>query len=377
MKGEPSVLKGTFMANNTKTKATVIDVNFTQLMSRLLGLLTDKEQDIIKRRFAINKNKKETLDKIGKNYSITRERVRQIEAVAIEKLARIAKDPSMQQVHSLALSILEANGNVMGEEQLVAEMVTFMKEGAKLDTNTIKFALRVCKDLNKQEKNQFYRPFWFTNEFKISEIKTLIKDITRAFEKRKAVSSFEDIYELLKEPPSKQAVQSLFYVDWNIMQIDTAMWGLKSWRFLNPRSIKDCIMIILKESEAPMHFRDILNALQTGFPNRKPVTPQACHNELIRHPEFVLLGRGKYGLKDWGMVAGTVCDLIVSVFKDNNFEPMKRKDIIDQLLKKRDVRLGTISLNLQKYEFFKRVGRAVYEYDESLDNRRRKKYSNI
>ena len=71
------------------------------------------------------------------------------------------------------------------------------------------------------------------------------------------------------------------------------------------------------------------------------------------------------------------CDLIISVFKENNFEPMRRKDIIDQLLSKRDVRLGTISLNLQKYPFFKRVGRAVYEYDSSLDDRKRIKYSNL
>jgi len=52
---------------------------------------------------------------------------------------------------------------------------------------------------------------------------------------------------------------------------------------------------------------------------------------------------------------------------------MKRQDIIKAVLKKRDIRLGTISLNLQKYAFFKRVGRAIYEYDASLDTRKQKR----
>jgi len=361
---------------NTQTNP-IVDVDFPNLIDRILGLLSGKEQDIIKRRFAIEAEKRETLERIGQSYSITRERVRQIEAVAIEKLARIAKDPSMQQIHELAVSILKANGNVMFEDILISEMIKQMKDGAKLNANALKFAIRVCKDVKKQEKNQFYRPFWYTNNMKLAEIKMWIKKVQQAFEKRREVSSFSDVYGLLKNPPAEKTIQSLFYVDWNIMQLEDGTWGLKSWRFLNPKSIKDCIMIILNEEENPLHFRDILHKLQTSFPKRKPVTPQACHNELIRHEEFVLLGRGKYGLREWNMAAGTVCDLIVSVFKDNGFQPMKRKDIIEQLLKKRDIRLGTISLNLQKYDFFKRVGRAVYEYDESVDNRKRRKYSGL
>ena len=99
---------------------------------------------------------------------------------------------------------------------------------------------------------------------------------------------------------------------------------------------------------------------------------------MIRHDDFILVGRGLYGLKDWGMVAGTVCDVIKAVLIENN-GPMKRQEVIEEVLKKREIRIGTISLNLQKYDFFKRVGRAVYEYDESLDpgKRRRKRRKKV
>ena len=355
----------------------VRDVDFASLMKRLLSLLTHKEQDIIERRFAIKTDKKETLDRIGRSYSITRERVRQIESVAIQKLARISQDPSMQLVHNLALSILRANGNVMVEEELVAAMIKGMKDGDQLNPNSVKFALRVSRHLNKQDKNQYYRAFWFTNELNLPQVKRYMVDITQVLQREKCVLGFDDIYDRMPEPPAKETVASLLKVDWNFMSLEDGRYGLKSWRFLNPRSIKDCIMIVLNERQKPMHFREILKELSVRFPKRKKVTLQACHNELIRHDEFVLLGRGQYGLRKWGMAAGTVCDLIISVFKDNDFEPMRRKDIIEKLLEKRDVRLGTISLNLQKYPFFKRVGRAVYEYDESLDDRKRIKYSGL
>ena len=52
---------------------------------------------------------------------------------------------------------------------------------------------------------------------------------------------------------------------------------------------------------------------------------------------------------------------------------MKRQDIIQKVREKREIRIGTISLNLQKYEFFERVGRAVYQYVAENDTRRRRK----
>ena len=137
-------------------------------------------------------------------------------------------------------------------------------------------------------------------------------------------------------------------------------------------------MITLKSSGTPLHFSEIAKHVLNDFKAKKAVTPQAIHNELIRHDDFILVGRGLYGLKDWGMVAGTVCDVIKAVLIENN-GPMKRQEVIEEVLKKREIRIGTISLNLQKYDFFKRVGRAVYEYDESLDpgKRRRKRRKKV
>lgn len=60
------------------------------LMIRLrdaLTLLTDREEEIVRMRFGLDKNSTYTLDEIGRKFELTRERIRQIEKRALEKLA--------------------------------------------------------------------------------------------------------------------------------------------------------------------------------------------------------------------------------------------------------------------------------------------------
>jgi hypothetical protein len=140
-------------------------------------------------------------------------------------------------------------------------------------------------------------------------------------------------------------------------------WGLMEWRHVNPRSIRDKAIIVLEKAKKPLHFVEIANRIaETGF-DKKMVTVQAVHNELIRYDQFVLVGRGLYALSIWGYEPGTVSDVIEKLLEKNGAMPKKK--IVEMVLKQRKVKIGTISLNLQKNPHFVRVGRAVYDLDLS------------
>ena len=59
----------------------------TRRIREALSILTPKEQEIIRMRFGIDQEIPHTLDEIGRKFSVTRERIRQIEQGALKKLA--------------------------------------------------------------------------------------------------------------------------------------------------------------------------------------------------------------------------------------------------------------------------------------------------
>jgi len=58
----------------------------TNAVNNVLDTLSDREKTVIKRRFGIGKDRAETLDEIGKELGLSRERIRQIETGALRKL---------------------------------------------------------------------------------------------------------------------------------------------------------------------------------------------------------------------------------------------------------------------------------------------------
>jgi RNA polymerase primary sigma factor len=59
-----------------------------QAVKEVLGHLTDREQDVVRLRFGLDDGKIRTLEEVGKEFGVTRERVRQIEAKTLAKLRR-------------------------------------------------------------------------------------------------------------------------------------------------------------------------------------------------------------------------------------------------------------------------------------------------
>jgi len=60
--------------------------NVTEQILKILHTLTPREDEVIRMRFGIGFDKDHTLEEVGRHFSITRERVRQIEAKAVRKL---------------------------------------------------------------------------------------------------------------------------------------------------------------------------------------------------------------------------------------------------------------------------------------------------
>jgi len=63
-----------------------IHANLRETTTRILSSLTPREERVLRMRFGIGMNTDHTLEEVGQQFSVTRERIRQIEAKALRKL---------------------------------------------------------------------------------------------------------------------------------------------------------------------------------------------------------------------------------------------------------------------------------------------------
>jgi RNA polymerase primary sigma factor len=73
-----------------------IQSNLREITTRALADISPREERILRMRFGIGVNKEHTLDEIGKQFAITRERIRQIEAKALRKLKHPSRSRTLR-----------------------------------------------------------------------------------------------------------------------------------------------------------------------------------------------------------------------------------------------------------------------------------------
>lgn len=318
----------------------------------------DREKEIIMRRFGLT-GRKETLEQIGEMLSITRERVRQLEKAILIRLQIAAEEgeiPEMAAAEKLLVRNLTEMGRVARLNALADKV--YGRETKPSEKTGIYFIATFAKNLTVVEENEKYYPAIGIAEYGDSpKIRKRVDEIVDIIKKNKKPMTIDELDEKLdyEHPDHIRAIASVS------KQLATlnGVWGLTKWPIVNPKNIRDKIYVILDAKKEPMHFSEIAKAIKESNFKRKNVTVQAIHNELIKDPRFILIGRGIYALDSWGYKKGTISDIIKTIMIKAG-KPLTREEIVKQVLKLRKVKETTILLNLQNKKNFKKVGKNSY-----------------
>jgi hypothetical protein len=341
----------------------------SEIIEEIFLVLSSKEKDVIVQRFSLDNKPKRTLESIGKKFSVTRERIRQIEKIALNKLKRTIKTTRLNSINQLAYELVKEQGGVLIEDDLVEMIMESIGSDEKIDSHIIRLGLNIHQELEKIEKNNLYHTFWRSIDVPVDLITSIIQTGYKHLKKKGEVIADEKLIAHIRgqlggevSEYSDNLIVSCLSVDNRLKRTEDG-FGLMNWRHINPKSIRDKAYIVLKEAKKPLHFNEIAEKIKDAEFDNKDVTIQAVHNELIRYEQFVLVGRGLYALKEQGYKKGTVTEIIADLLRGK--ESMTKQEIIEGVLKQRHVKKGTISLNLQKNSQFVRIGRAVYTLDEN------------
>lgn len=334
------------------------------VVKNLLLLLSEKEKMVVVKRFNLDSTRKYTLEEIGKEFSVTRERIRQIEKNALSKMRRNVFNTALTRLHTVSNYFIEESGGVIREDILISKLVSFLPQGGKgVDVNAIRLALFLHDDLECVGNTIDFYPYIKRRNIADYSLKhTASKAINqlRKYGDSKPIQRLErDMDKILKDfNINGKTFKSLMDIDKRVKVLDQEKVGLYEWRHIHPRTLRDKISFILSSEKSPMHFVDIAKKISARNFDNKGVNVQAVHNELIRHPQFVLIGRGIYALSEWGYEKGTVAEVVRGILKEKG--ELSQDAIVKEVLKKRQVKEITIILALKNNPDFVRVGRKVY-----------------
>ena len=337
--------------------ATKIQPN--KITKKFLSVLPERSCDILMRRFGLENNaQKSTLESIGKGYGITRERVRQIESNALRNIRKSDVFENETAIFNNLSSLIESLGGIVSEEDLLGYI-----SNKPTVQNHIHFLLVVGDPFFKEKENKYFKTRWFTDHDLASKVHNSLlavrdglsiddlhpeNDMVNLFLKK--IDGIDSKYK------KNDVVKRWFGISKEIDSNPFSEWGLAESNNINAKGIRDYAYLSIRQHGSPLHFREVAKTISDNFGKNAHVA--TCHNELIKDPRFVLVGRGLYALKDWGYAGGVVRDVIKNILEQSG--PLTREEIIKKVLKERYVKENTVIVNLQDPKHFKRDSKDRY-----------------
>lgn len=333
--------------------------NIEQLTAEILDILDARSKDVIMRRYGLKGDVRETLESIGREYGITRERVRQIESQTKKTLGQLRD--RMMPMAELLERIFAEHGGVLTEDHVI-KLALGKAEGS---SNSVHFYLQILPEYTYISHNQRFHPHWRHQEHAHENTSEILECACEILDETSRPVAETELIQAVKTklaPRANLPDQFIFAALVASKDLDRTVfeaWGRITWAEVNPRGVGDKAYAVLRRQSKPAHFREITDMINEAGFDQKRANPQTVHNELIKDERFVLVGRGLYGLTEWGYKPGTVADVLESILKEAG-KALSRDELVERVLQQRLVKKNTILLGLQNNLRFQKVERGRY-----------------
>lgn len=334
-----------------------------QFIEHLFADLNAKQRKVMAGRFGLKTGKRVTLQEVGDELGITRERVRQIEAHTKKRLSAVVRRDAADLIEG-AEKILKGEGGVRRDDNFMQDIIHafFPKDAAKYLEAKIHFLLIVAEAPRYAKEDDDYLSYWYADDAAREKFIGFIKRVTQFFKK----SDKHDVLDgraHFAECRDFSACHTLSipkHIGVNVF----GNIGLREWPEIEPKTIRDKAYLALKKHEKPLHFAEVAKMIGKYGISARPAHIQTVHNELIKNGDtFVLVGRGIYGLREHGFEPGTVREVIARLLKKNG--PLAAPKVVQMVNRERFLKENTILLGLQNKRYFKKLNDGRYHVREA------------
>ena len=351
-------------------------------INELLELLPLKTRDILVARFGLNGEKPKTLEAIGKTLGITRERVRQIEVASFKKLKKSRKSENIKNVFEEIEKVLREQGGFLGIKGF--EQSIFKGNMSLLQENQLKVILNSNRNFYYKKGDGKFGGLWYFKdvEKRVEKVGSAYESIIEYFKNNEKLVGLDEFMKIILRDNffANHEKSFLFEDEYAKNRMETILrtgkltgvnllnqWGLKSWKLIRPKGVRERAYLVFQKHQKPLHFREITELINKHFDLKRPAIPETVCNAVIHFDEFVAVEYGIYALVEWKLFNEEIKNEIVSFLERATMESSSKQKVfvkVDEIAKhieeklNKDIKIFVIQANLFDKDLFSRRGDA-------------------
>lgn len=330
-----------------------------QASKKLLSALSSRSKEVIESRYGLGKNNERmTLEAIGQKYGITRERVRQIENHSIATIRKSKYYNEEKAVFDELEQLIHSLGGIIMEQDLL----NHISKDQTLQ-NHINFLLVIGHPFKKVKEDDDFKHRWYVDENISNKVHESLKKVYENLKdedlipETEMIKAFMDhVKEIAEKFKEEEIIKRWLSISKKIGKNPLGEWGKVTSPNISSKGMRDYAFLVIRKHGSPIHFKEVARTICDVFKKKAHVA--TCHNELIKDPRFVLVGRGLYALSEWGYMSGVVKDVIRKIIEKHG--PMSKEEIVGKVMKERYVKENTVAVNLQNSKYFKKNKEGKY-----------------
>lgn len=269
------------------------------LINKVISSQNQRSGKIITSRYGLDSKETKTLAEMGDVYGLTRERVRQIQAYVMKAIKEeVARHKDVMGFLKFIHGYLDKMGNVRASHLLAKDLAEIAKPDydEAVFLNRLNFLAELVGEPHVEYGDDEWHDAWHNDHDSHKTAKTIVNFLL-GFKEHDFSKFMAEAVKKFNLP--EKTIVNYLHTSKNFGTGPYGDMGASHWIHVNPKTARNKNYLVLKKAGRPMHFREIADLINK-LDGVKPSHPDTVHNELIKDPRFVLVGRGVYALRENG-----------------------------------------------------------------------------
>jgi len=343
----------------------------------------ERDLDIIKKRFGLNRESVYSLEEIGIYYNITRERVRQVEFKIISKLSELMYGSNESKKFKIQEDFVheykQVKDNLLNLDYILTEeeVRKFFQDRYGIDKksesfSSLNFLMELLGYCSISSKNNGYRgstrlAWCLKEQFNKAQTEKVFIYFNTLLDKPERFKFFDIVISLNKtkgQRLDKDFIRMLFKLCVEVEKLENEE-DIYQVKFECLPSAAERAFRVLQEKGEPLHFSEIakiINLAELGLGKGKRITVTNLKNQLIADSRFKPIGRsGIWSLSNWDNVATkTITQIMEDSFHESG-KPLSVHEVYQYVIARRpDASFRSVSVYLSNTDVFVRVDKNQY-----------------